>query len=276
MIPIVILIITSIILSAVLSYCAAFYRALYLSKIENDRTEDNDDKEKSDSGTSSIDDAVRENSESSITVGNVSGNDKELSDLNEGYPIAFFKIKDNLSILKKAWIMFFLSFSLIAVVFIMFSYGKMTAVKAMQYILYSDCLFLIATIDFKIKKIPNKLVLFLLCLRIFGIICEIIFDNQIWYTLLISSVLGMSVGAVTVLICLLISRGGIGAGDLKMFAVIGLFFGLQGLMEIMIYSLFFASIVGIVLLAARKAKFKSSLAMAPFMFIGSLLHILTM
>ena len=107
-------------------------------------------------------------------------------------------------------------------------------------------------------------------------VCEIIFDNQIWYTLLISSVLGMSVGAVTVLICLLISRGGIGAGDLKMFAVIGLFFGLQGLMEIMIYSLFFASIVGIVLLAARKAKFKSSLAMAPFMFIGSLLHILTM
>ena len=272
MIPIVILIAMSIVFSIVLSYGAAFYRALYLSKIENDQTEDNDDKEKSDSGTSSIDDAVRENSESSITV----GNDKELSYLNEGYPIAFFKIKDNLSILKKAWIMFFLSFSLIAVVFIMFSYGKMTAVKAMQYILYSDCLFLIATIDFKIKKIPNKLVLFLLCLRIFGIICEIIFDGQSWYALIISSIIGMSVGAVTILFCLLISRGGIGAGDLKMFAVIGLFFGLQGLMEIMIYSLFFASIVGIILLVARKAKFKSSLAMAPFMFIGSLLHILTM
>ena len=296
---IVILIVIAVLISVILSYCVAYYRAFYLLQI-GEVSSDNGDL--SDSDNSNIDDAAEkteiENIDEDSTAGDAFETDESGKDVfskptksdsitekdsfeltlkeSMGYSASFLKIKENLSSLKKGIILFFSVFSIIAAIIIILSYDKLTAVKGIQYILYSDCLFLIATIDYKVKRIPNKLILFLFCLRICGIICEITFDAQPWYALLTSSAIGMAVGIITVLICLLISRGGIGAGDLKMFAVIGMFFGLQGLMEIMIYSLFLASIVGIILLITRKAKFKSSLAMAPFMFIGSMFHIWTL
>ena len=295
---IVILIVIAVLISVILSYCAAYYREFYLlqtGKVSSDNGV------LSDSDNSNIDDVAEkketENIDEYITAEDSSETDKSGKDvlskpsksdsITENDSVeptpkesrcnaSFLKIQENLFSLKKGIILFFLVFSIIAAIIIILLYDKLTAVKGIQYILYSDCLFLIATIDYKVKRIPNKLILFLFCLRICDIICEIVFDAQPWYALLTSSAIGMAVGIITVLICLLISRGGIGAGDLKMFAVIGMFYGLQGLMEIMIYSLFLASIVGIILLITRKAKFKSSLAMAPFMFIGSMLHIWTL
>ena len=52
------------------------------------------------------------------------------------------------------------------------------------------------------------------------------------------------------------------------FAVIGLYFGLVGLLQIMIYSLLLSAVVSIFLLAVRKAKMKSTMPMAPFIIIG--------
>ena len=74
------------------------------------------------------------------------------------------------------------------------------------------------------------------------------------------------------LICMLLSRGGVGAGDVKLIAAIGLYYGLAGVLSILMVTLIFAAIFSIVMLATKKAKMKSTLPMAPFIFIGLSIH----
>ena len=70
------------------------------------------------------------------------------------------------------------------------------------------------------------------------------------------------------LACRLISRGGIGAGDVKLFALIGFYFGIIPTMNMMFYTTFLAAIAAAFLLISKKAKMKSTLALGPFAFIG--------
>lgn len=132
---------------------------------------------------------------------------------------------------------------------------------------------LTAVIDFQKKKIPNQLIVFLLIVRaIMLIVTLLIAPKEIKYILL-SSLIGFFAGGFIILACMLISRGGVGAGDVKLFAVSGLFFGFDGVLKIMMYSLFLAAVVSIILLLFRKAKMKSTLAMAPFIFLGLTLQL---
>ena len=125
-----------------------------------------------------------------------------------------------------------------------------------------------AITDFRVKKIPNAVTLTVLGVRCIGILWEILAEKKSIAETLIFGLIGMAFGFFFFLICGLISKGGIGGGDMKLFAVIGLYFGLVGLLQIMIYSLLLSAVVSIFLLAVRKAKMKSTMPMAPFIIIG--------
>ena len=143
-----------------------------------------------------------------------------------------------------------------------------------ENILVWDLYFLIALIDFQKKKIPNFIIIILLIIRGVFLVIECILSPSNALNLILFSVIGFLVGGFIILACMLISRGGVGSGDMKLFAVSGLFFGLPGVMVIMMYSLFLAAITSVVLLLARKAKMKSTLAMAPFIFLGLSLYLI--
>lgn len=136
-----------------------------------------------------------------------------------------------------------------------------------RQLVWNTCL-LIAVIDFKVKKIPNQLILFLLAVRLVFLAVECILSPSGALAALLYSLIGMLVGGMVLLASMLLSRGGVGAGDLKLFAACGFFFGLNGVMAIMMYSLMFAALASITLLVSRKAKMKSTLAMGPFVFLG--------
>ena len=129
-------------------------------------------------------------------------------------------------------------------------------------------MFLISPIDYQVKKIPNKLLLVLLAVRIVFLVLTFFERPEDFTAILVSSLIGMAVGAFIILVVLLLSKGQVGAGDLKLFAVIGFFYGLYGLIQIMMYSLFLSAIFAIVLLLSGKAKMKSTMPMAPFVFFG--------
>lgn len=143
-----------------------------------------------------------------------------------------------------------------------------TFFRTMQFVLLWDALLLIAYTDFKVKKVPNKVLLVLLCIRIPGMLLEIFVDGSGWQMVVIGSLISMLIGAFIILICMLFSRGGIGAGDLKLYAVVGLYCGFEALINVMFVSIFSAAIVSIVLLLSRKVKLKSTLPMGPFVWIG--------
>lgn len=148
----------------------------------------------------------------------------------------------------------------------------LTMPEAIQDILLWDGMFLVAVIDGKVKKIPNKLLLFLLLLRILCMAVSIVTAPDALLVILLSSLIGMAVGGGIILTMLLFSKGSVGAGDLKMFAILGLYFGLQGLIQTMIYTLFSAALFACVLLLLRKAKMRSTMPMAPFMLWGLTLY----
>ncbi len=170
---------------------------------------------------------------------------------------------------KKAMICFSVSYLLISILGLIVQGRKELDIFAlMQAIILWDGLFCIAIIDFQIKKIPNHILLLLLCVRIIGILIEGLLTSAGLIPTLLSSVLGMVVGGFIILTCMLLSRGSVGAGDMKLFAIIGLYFRLSGILSVMMYSLFFAAIFSIVMLISKKAKLKSTMPMAPFILAG--------
>lgn len=90
----------------------------------------------------------------------------------------------------------------------------------------------------------------------------------------LSSILGaLAAGAILWLI-LFLTKGGIGMGDVKLFACVGLFMGLEGTLEAMLVSTVLSGIAGLIMLIFRISDRKGTIPFAPFIFLGTVLVIL--
>lgn len=163
----------------------------------------------------------------------------------------------------------FLSYILASVATAVFCPKKdLTVSESVQCLILWEGVFLISSIDIKIKKIPDKILAVLFFVRIAGIICEIAIDGDNFISIVSASLFGMLVGAFMVFLVFLTSKGQVGVGDLKLFAVMGFYFGVTGLIQITMYTLFPAALFSILLLIFKKAKMKSTIPMAPFIMLG--------
>lgn len=128
--------------------------------------------------------------------------------------------------------------------------------------------FCIAVVDFRVKKIPNLLLLILFAVRVCWITILFLTVPDAFRSELIPSLLGLAVGGGILLICRLLSRGGLGAGDIKIYAVLGFFLKIPDIMHVMIVSIILSAVTGLLLLLFRKATMRSSMPMAPFILAG--------
>ena len=165
-----------------------------------------------------------------------------------------------------AFLVIDIAFAVLAIVFQ--KEKNLTLVQLPQYVIFWECVLLGAWIDFRTKKIPNPIFLLLLGVRAVGILAEMAFYSDRIFDILLSSFSGMLLGGIILLVFRLISRGGLGAGDIKLFALIGFYFGVIPMMNILFYTTFFSALTAIFLLITKKAKMKSTLALGPFAFIG--------
>ncbi|MCQ2417726.1 MAG: A24 family peptidase [Oscillospiraceae bacterium] len=131
--------------------------------------------------------------------------------------------------------------------------------------------FCAAVIDFRVKKLPTRLILTMFAIRLVFILWGMLAEKDSIYTL-ISSLVAMAIGGGIILISIFISKGKVGAGDMRLYAFIGFGFGLTGLVQVMIYSMFLAALVGVILLIFRKADKSSEMPMGPFILIGLTLY----
>lgn len=179
------------------------------------------------------------------------------------------KIGEALKVHKKMFIILSLLYAGMAVFLLAMQDKKQLHTDILiQNLLLWDGVACMSITDIKKKKIPNALSLLLLVIRCFFIAWGILINHDDPKHVILSSLVGMLFGGAFIFVCMIISKGGIGAGDLKLFAVIGLYFGLPGLIQIMVYSLVLSAIWAIGLLCSHKAKMKSTLPMAPFILAG--------
>lgn len=132
--------------------------------------------------------------------------------------------------------------------------------------------FVIAFIDFKEHIIPNKIILGLFIFRIAFMLYEAIKQPEflnyfVWYP-----IIGAVVGGVMMIIGMIISRKGLGMGDVKLFFIIGFYVSSYSVIPTMIYTFLICACVGILLLVLKKVSIHDALPLAPFAFCGVLIQ----
>ena len=134
-------------------------------------------------------------------------------------------------------------------------------------------LLLIGYIDLKEKIIPNSMILVGLIFWVLVVLVNIFVGKVPAKDILMFSIVGAGISFILLIIALIV-KSALGMGDVKMFLVIGLLYGLVDTYSILLFSVIVMAIVSIILLLIKKATRKTAIPMAPFTAIGFLLSIL--
>lgn len=145
-----------------------------------------------------------------------------------------------------------------------------TVEMMLQYILIC-AMSVFALADAEHHFISNKLLLALLLawLGITGL--AIIFATQYGLALMFSSFLGAIAGGLIFLLCFLLSRGQLGAGDVKLAFVMGLYLTGDRIIGAVFYGVILCCVYSIVQMLRKKIGVKDGVPLAPFLYLGQLI-----
>lgn len=122
-------------------------------------------------------------------------------------------------------------------------------------------------IDLDFLIIPNRIVLIGLLL---GVPLTLAQSTQVF----VSGLLGLLVGGGLLLLTAVVSRGGMGGGDIKLATVIGLYVGWPQILLVLFLSFLLGSIVGLALVVRGRKKMKEAVPFGPFLAVASYLVLL--
>ncbi|WP_394174505.1 prepilin peptidase [Guptibacillus hwajinpoensis] len=135
---------------------------------------------------------------------------------------------------------------------LLISYGL---ISLLVIVFVSDILYML---------IPDKVLLFFTA---YFIVARIIVPMNPWY----SPLIGATAGFLLLLLIAVISKGGMGGGDIKLFAVLGLIFGFQEILLVFFFSTLCGSIIGIAALLSGKVKRKQHIPFGPSIALGAII-----
>ena len=170
---------------------------------------------------------------------------------------------------RKFRVLLMLTLLLILGLCVEFYYFKYSVLKGIRYLGLVAVLFIIAWIDSKEKRIPNKILLAMLLGRVVLLLVECILYKEYWMTLLMSSAMGFLLAGGMFLLCYILTRGGIGAGDVKLFAVLGMYLGGSAIFSVIFLTVVFAAVFNLINLLRKKTDLKQEIPFAPFVFLGT-------
>jgi len=131
-----------------------------------------------------------------------------------------------------------------------------------------------AVFDIKTRRIPNKLVLVMLAAWILAVVPKLFLDIDAAVAHMVNSILGFLIGGGLFVLVYLLSRKGLGGGDVKFMAVSGLYIGFGGAISTIFIGSVLAAITGGALILFKKIKRKDPIPLVPFLFAGILVTVL--
>lgn len=144
----------------------------------------------------------------------------------------------------------------------------MNAYLIVKHFILALFLTLAAYTDVKERRISNKMLLVMLLIGMIFTVATLDISE------FITAGLGLLLAAVLFLPSYFFSKGGLGAGDVKLALCMGLFAGLLDFINIMIYTLLYTVIVGIGLMVIKRKNIKTRLPFAPYTLAGCLTNII--
>ena len=164
--------------------------------------------------------------------------------------------------------------STILIFMVLFFLYDSSWVFAVKRIVLFTALWPIAFIDYRKHIIPNKLLCFLLIVRLVIAIAEMICDFKSAKSELLSCLIAGAGIAIILCIMRLIVKEGIGFGDIKLFAVMGLFLGVRGSIPSIFMSFVISFFVSVYMLISKRKSRKDQIAFAPSILVGTMLSII--
>lgn len=157
--------------------------------------------------------------------------------------------------------------------FQLYGYGML---KMLRYLILLNGILLISCVDCREKIISNKTLIYLLGIRTLILIAEGISNRHTEYLkeIIISPFLGFFIGGALFFLCYFLSRNGLGAGDVKLFATIGFYVGAGTLFPVMFLSALFSAAYGIIMVALHKIQMKDTMPFGPFAAAGTMVTLL--
>ena len=131
----------------------------------------------------------------------------------------------------------------------------------------------IAYIDFKTLRIPNLFVIYGLICRAIILIFEFFGGHQYIWQFLLSEVIAAGALLLAAVLCALVVKNGIGFGDMKLFIVMGLMLGLDGIWGAIFLALVVSFFIAAYVLITKKKTRKDAIPFGPALVIGTFLSI---
>lgn len=127
----------------------------------------------------------------------------------------------------------------------------------------------LTVMDYKIQLIPNKFLLFMVGIWLVVIVGTALVQPSIAMTLILQGILGAAVGAVIFGVCYMLSRKQLGAGDVKLAIVMGLYMNPSCSVCSYLIGTVLCCVVSLGLIIAKKIGWKDSIPMVPFLTVGT-------
>ena len=133
----------------------------------------------------------------------------------------------------------------------------------------------VALIDLKTTRIPNRFILYGLIARACVLILEILFKTNTLKITIITELIAVGVLLGASILCSICIKNSIGFGDMKLFIVMGLLLGLEGIWNAIFLAMFVMFVIAVVLLLSKKKTKKDSIPFGPAIAIGTYLAIIS-
>lgn len=152
-------------------------------------------------------------------------------------------------------------------------YRDNTFLFTLKRVIMLALLWPVAYTDFTACRIPNLFIEAGLAARVAVFAAEFFLERDVLLSCLLSELVAAVVLFLVAALCTVMIKNSIGGGDLKLFVVMGLFLGLQGVWGAMFLSLIVSFIAAVALLATRRKSRKDAIPFGPALALGTYLSI---
>jgi leader peptidase (prepilin peptidase)/N-methyltransferase len=140
------------------------------------------------------------------------------------------------------------------------------SIDFLKYAVLTSLLIAITFIDLEKQEIPDGLI-------IFGLITGLLFNLYNIKAHMILGILGFILGGGLFLIIAMVTNGAMGGGDIKLMAVLGLFFGWKYIIMISLISFIIGAVISLILIAAKIKGKKDFIPFGPFIAVAAIIVI---
>ena len=142
-------------------------------------------------------------------------------------------------------------------------------IKFILYGIFACLLICIFFIDYDYLIIPDGLIYLGI---LYGVVCKLIlYKNENLRLAFINGILGFVLGGFIFLLLAIITRDGIGGGDIKLVSMLGFYFGWQNIILIALISFLIGGLIASFLLVTGVKNLKDPIPFAPFLILSSLI-----